>query len=455
MKILNSILIVSLFFVFGCSLDEPGTKVTALSTGNADFSRYVALGNSLTAGYQSGALTEVHQVYSYPAQIAKQAGVAASFAQPLLGYPGIGTYTTSGAGILELKSLVDSEGKVNPSIQPAPYASYPDFNPMSPYSSTEVMTHAAPYNNLGVPGAVTYDLLNATSAATSASGTNSFFDVILRNANPAFGNTTPVQQAGALMPTFVTCWIGNNDVLGYATSGGVSPSSPTDLTIFTALNTQLFDALVAMNADVVVGNIPNVTAIPFFTTVPYAIDPGIGTPLPLWIQTASGVRQATANDYILLTAQSVVATGVGFAENNPLGSQYVLDADEAAVAQTAIDNFNSAIASLASARSIPVIDFNGFFADVAADGYYVGGLEFTTAMVTGGLFSYDGVHPSDLGYAIVANKFIETINAEFNASIPFVNIVDMMGDISPSVNLAKASYQEDALDNVVKLFSGQ
>jgi lysophospholipase L1-like esterase len=418
----------------------------------------VALGNSLTAGYQSGALTAVHQQYSFPNQIAKQAGVEASFVQPLLGYPGIGTYSsdaTNPAGILELVSLVDSEGDVNPSIMPAPFADYPDFNPLTPYASTDIMNHAAPYNNLGVPGAVTYDLLNATSAATSASGTNSFFDIILRNANPAFGNTTPLQQAGALTPTFVTCWIGNNDVLGYATSGGVSPSAPTDVSIFTALNTQLFDGLAALGADVVVANIPDVTTIPFFTTIAYKIDPGIGVEVPLYIQTASGVRQATANDHILLTAQSVLATGAGFAEANPLGSQYVLDSDEAAIAQAAVENFNSTIASLAAARSIPVVDVNGFLADVAANGYYVAGLEFTTEMVTGGLFSYDGVHPSDLGYAIVANQFIETINNEFNASIPFVNVVDMMGEISPSVNLAKASYQKNALDNVVKLFSNK
>lgn len=89
MKIYISILILALFFIFGCSLDEPGNTATKLSTGDADFTRYVALGNSLTAGYQSGALTAVHQQYSYPNFIAQQAG-SATFEQPLLGYPGLG-----------------------------------------------------------------------------------------------------------------------------------------------------------------------------------------------------------------------------------------------------------------------------------------------------------------------------------------------------------------------------
>ena len=43
--------------------------------GSADFTRFVALGDSYGAGVVSGSLNERHQVWSWPAVIARQAGL--------------------------------------------------------------------------------------------------------------------------------------------------------------------------------------------------------------------------------------------------------------------------------------------------------------------------------------------------------------------------------------------
>jgi lysophospholipase L1-like esterase len=468
MKTLKYILVTSLLILFGCSLEEPSKKITELNLGDADFSRYVAIGNSLTAGYQSGALTESRQVNSYPNQIARQAGVEASFVQPLLGYPGIGTYSTAATnpgGILELVFLDNpaTPNTVNPDplIQPAFFADYPTFNPLNPYISDAIRTHPAPYNNLGIPGALTYELLNSTSAASSLSGSNSFFDVVLRN--PGLGNTTVIQQASGLLPTFITCWIGNNDVLGYATSGGTFPPAPTDVTTFTALYGQLLDALQATGADIVVANIPDVTTIPFFTTIPpYIINPETndlllvgGAPLPLL-----GVNPA--EDFVLLTATEAMKNGLGIpatlgGTDQPLPNQVVLTKAEQVIATQAVADFNSAIATLAGARNIPVVDINSFFNDVAANGYDIGGLELTTEFITGYIFSLDGVHPTSVGYSVVTNEFIKVINENFNATIPLVNIVAELGMTKKfSAEQAKRlQYNPEAFHNVVKMFSGR
>jgi len=458
-----SALFMTLFLAASCALQEPDVTATKLDTGDADFSRFVAVGNSLTAGYQSGALTQEHQKYSFPKMIATQAGVSA-FNQPLLRYPGIGAYTTSGGGILELVYLdnpATQGGDPDPVITPASYPS--DYNFAFPYASTDVGGLTQPYNNLGVPGAALVDVLNAIDAASSATGSNSFFDIVLRN--PNFGNTTQYQQAKMLQPTFMTVWIGNNDVLGYATSGGTSPAAPTPLDAFTFLYNQMLDSLKTTGADIVVANIPNVTAIPFMTTVPYAVDPGIGQAVPLVIQATDGVRQATAEDLILLTAQSVLGdtsgaygpqgVPVGFDASAPLPTPFVLDKDEVAVAQQAVSDFNAAIAAAADARGIAVVDVNGFFDDLKANGLPVAGLEFTADFLTGGLFSLDGVHPSDVGYGIIANEFIKTINAKFNASIPMVNLVELMDELSPSVQSVTPKFNKTALNNVVELFGGK
>ena len=79
------------FLFISCGDFKKTNVVTPPSTGKLDFSRYVALGNSLTAGYQSGAVFESAQLWSFPADIARQAGVPDSdFQQPLITDPGIG-----------------------------------------------------------------------------------------------------------------------------------------------------------------------------------------------------------------------------------------------------------------------------------------------------------------------------------------------------------------------------
>ena len=197
------------------------------------------MGNSLTAGYQSGSLYEGAQIYSYGNQIAGQIGT--NFVQPIVSEPGT-------PGRIEVVSLV-------------PFV----IKTMNGDGQPTNLNYAAPYNNLGVPGSVLYDILDTTNfAAKSTARGNPFFNLVLRNS--ALGNSA-FAQAKNLSPTLLTCWIGNNDVLGFATSGGFKPSEPTSSAIFTALYTQLGDALASLGCQVVVANIPDVTVIPYFNTV--------------------------------------------------------------------------------------------------------------------------------------------------------------------------------------------
>jgi hypothetical protein len=125
----------------------------------------------------------------------------------------------------------------------------------------------APIYNLGVPGAKSYHLVapGYGSAAGLANGT----------ANPYFvrfassSTTTVLADAMKINPTFFSLWIGNNDVLGYATSGGDGTNPITTEALFTQAYTALVTTLTSAGAKGVVANIPDVTGIPFFTTVPY------------------------------------------------------------------------------------------------------------------------------------------------------------------------------------------
>jgi hypothetical protein len=125
---------------------------------------------------------------------------------------------------------------------------------------------------MGVPGAKSFHLL--------APGYGNPAGVLTGAANPYFvrfatsPTTTVIADAMAQEPTFFSLWIGNNDVLGYATTGGdgtnpITPASGVPGVGFDGTYAALVATLTSGDAKGVVANIPYVSSIPFFTTVPY------------------------------------------------------------------------------------------------------------------------------------------------------------------------------------------
>ncbi len=232
--------------IFGCT---PEIDVPAPISGGADFSNYVAVGNSLTAGYADNGLYAESQMQSYPALIAEQMSqiTPINFVQPDI--PG------NGSGYIYLTSL-------EPAIAPA--APDPDW----------LNQVTGPFNNLGVPGIRVKDItVNGYGSSTQA---NPYFYRMLGGKD---ANTSYLQIVSESNPTFFTSWLGNNDVLGYATSGGafgIDGLPGTGINGLTDPDTEfkpsydaLMSALTSGGAKGVVVTIPDVTNIPFFTTVPW------------------------------------------------------------------------------------------------------------------------------------------------------------------------------------------
>jgi hypothetical protein len=112
----------------------------------------------------------------------------------------------------------------------------------------------------------------------------------------------------------------------------------------------------------------------------------------------------------------------GFHPQNPWPDALILDADEITQATTAVNDFNGIIASQAATHSAALVDFNGFFNNVKANGLIAYGEEYTVDYILGDIFSLDGVHPSNRGYGIVANEYIKVINSSFGMNIPLVDL---------------------------------
>ncbi len=415
-------------FALGC--DDNGGGPTAPVdevTGRADLTRYVAIGNSLTAGFQSGALFVSGQQCSVPALLAQQAGIE-GFEMPLISEPGISS--TPGAGKLELVS-------VDPLV-------------IERASSAGQPTNIGlprPYNNLGVPGALGFEALTAQSAGTGLSGTNAFFDIVLR------GQGTWLEQAEALGATFATVWLGNNEVLGFAISGGTNTSLPIPVGSFGLVYQTFVDQLLRTTDQVVLFNIPNVTAIPFLTTVPPVVvnpatgqpvpGPG-GQPLPLIGSEGDAPGPLAAGDLVTLNAIPLLQQGIGVpaaagGTGQPLPDAVVLSVAEQATAQAAIAGYNQVIAGIAAENELAVVDVNGLLAELSAGGVQTDDGVLTDDFVTGGAFSLDGVHPTCKGYGVVANRLIAAINARYGGSIPTVSIASLPGIAFPGGDLVPAS----------------
>ena len=280
------------------------------------------------------------------------------------------------------------------------------------------------------------DVITATDQSTSASN-NLLFNLVLRNgASPNFGGTQ-LEQAISLNPTFVLLWIGNNDILGAALSGNTTPGLPTSPANIQQIFGAIFNGLKTALPEVkgAVANIPDILSIPYVTTVPPFVEvSGVGV-VPLIIQKGDGsVGQATENDFILLPASIIIGdtsgvygpqgVPVGLAPQAPLPNRLVLDAVEVALLRDVIESYNNIIADLAEQYDFALVDTNQKMRELVSHGLEFGGVEFTAEFITGGVFSLDGVHLNTVGYSILANFFIEAINAKYGSNIPEVNIRD-------------------------------
>ncbi len=440
------------------------------SAGQADFSRYIAVGNSLTAGFGDNGVYREGQLQSFPALLAQQFQKVGggNFVQPV--FPeananGSGYLTITGFnGATPVLSQVAPNGVVGLGAD--------GRTPLLVrYTGTD-------NQNLGVPGIRVADIATPGYGFNNPLGFNPFFERLLAANDPRSYTQYVQERVATIKPTFFTNWLGNNDVLGYAGSGGTAAplSDPAD---FRAKYTEITNVLTAGGAKGLVATIPNVANVPLFTTVstaavnaslsavpvPASIIAGLtAAPLGLtaaqigsirfglYIQAldASGAvvtRAATAADLLLLTASSAVGTpsttanpfprgfgivipGISAAQAagiagavppNPLPSNLVLDAVEVGRVQSRTTELNAIITEVGRSKGLAVFDANTFFNGVARNGLAINGVNNSAAFVSGNLFSLDGVHPTPRGYAVIANEMIKVINATYGAAVPGVD----------------------------------
>ena len=454
-------------------LNDPTTStLPALTSGSADFSYYVALGASFSAGVSSGSLFIKSQEYSFPNSLA-------------------GAFSNAGGGFFEQPYVNDNIGGLlyggTQIVAPRLYFTGAGIARLDATPTTEVTTIlTGPFNNMGVAGAKSFHFV--------APGYGNLAGVPLGLANPYFArmasspNATVLEDAVSQNGTFFTISVmGGNDVLAYATSGGIGkdqtgnfdpstygPNDITDPNVFASVESEIVAALTANGAKGVLSNVPYVTDLPYFTSVPFnavPLDAGTAALLNgafaeyngglLYVESLGYIsaeeraartitfsagqnavtlvdkdltdlsplgcvvclpsyRQATSDDLVLLPARAIIGTLVNDnpqlinGVSVPLEDKLVLTDLETQNVLTATDAYAAVVEGLAVQHDLAYVDLRAILAEAASPtGIMFDDFNMSTQLIFGGLVGLDGVHLTARGYALMANKFLEAIDTTY------------------------------------------
>jgi lysophospholipase L1-like esterase len=374
-----------------------------LGVGTSDplFASYVALGNSITAGYQSSGINDSTQQQSYARLLAQQMGTR--YAYPSLTYPGcappivnFATGAREGGGSESTCALRDNNS----------------------------VTYAL--NNVAVPGATSFDPIS-----NSTSSSNPLTTFIL-------GGKSQAARALDADPTFISVWIGNNDVLAAAASGVLvaSPGISPGVTPVEQFSTN-FDSLITilkraprLRGGVLIG-VVQVAAAPIFfpaqalfnSEFKSGLDLAAGTSILIHPNCALPANNSSLISFAIISsirsgAHPAVIACAPDPLQQPLGQVFVLTADEQTTLAATVTAYNNKIQSVAEENGWAYFDPNPALQQLKTNGCITTVPNLANLnRPFGECISLDGIHPSGRGHREIVNALISVINAKYSTSL--------------------------------------
>ncbi|MBW8769908.1 MAG: SGNH/GDSL hydrolase family protein [Gemmatimonadetes bacterium] len=396
----RALLVGAVAVLVACDANRDAVGLTNL---NSDiFRSYVAIGNSITAGWQSGGINDSTQLQAYPRLLAIQMGTPYKYAS--LVNPGCPAPIAN----------FQTQAKVGKATDPV-------CSLRNPASVTDVL------NNVGVPDARVLDPISPSTVASNALTT-----FIL-------GGKTQVQRALDARPSFVSIWIGANNVLQAAYTGILVPTPGVSNGIvgtqaefqasYDSMIKQLLDSMPGLKG-VLIG-VPDASSIPLMSSgallaaspqiqgamtaiagKPVVVDPNctgsaalISTPLLLNMIKAGAIAP-------------VVSCVAGSDPTDPrIGQIFVLDATERAQLSGFIAGLNAYIKAKAAAIGFAYWDPNPTLTGIRNSPQSLPFPNFQPTGTFGTAFSLDGVHPSAEGQKLIANNLITVINQTYGTAL--------------------------------------
>jgi lysophospholipase L1-like esterase len=244
-------------------------------------------------------------------------------------------------------------------------------------------------DNLAVPGATVWTSLNVARIGATPDP----YEIVLGGQRPMMG------ELKRRNPPFVILWIGSNDILDMALK--TNPDRHTSLSDFKRDYEKILQELRTLKTSAVAANLPDVTAIALLHK-------------PMTVQVLFGIP---ADALLLITDVISLRTD--------LSPDQYLTPDEVASIRATIGEFNGEIAKLCAKYGIPLVDIYTLSRQWYENGAMVGGRHLTTEWRKG-IFSLDGIHPSNTGHAMIANEFIDVINKVYGAGLAKINVAAVL-----------------------------
>ena len=376
------------------------------------FDRYVSMGNSITAGFQSGGILDSTQRQSYAVLLAQ--AMRSPVFVPSLSRPGCPPPYTN----------VFTQTRLT-------YPGLPASTGTTCYLR-QTPANTAPYiSNTAVPGAEVIDIYNNHDVTSNANNLTQFI----------LGGLTQVQMMRKAQPTFVSLWIGNNDVLGAATNSANAGDSTlvTPVATFQANYNAVLDSIADVNpGGAILLGVANVTAIPFFSAgatyfaIKAGLVPGAAFPPTFTVSTncapvATGIPGARGDSVLVpfpYGAALIGAAAAGAARNLDCADTVaaIVVPSELVKLIGTVTAYNAHISSQASAHGWSYYDPNPALDSLRTVATAVRAFPLLgqpcSANPFGTAFSCDGVHPSAATHRLIATKLRDKINADYSTAIP-------------------------------------
>lgn len=400
----------ALVVLAACSDDR-----TTGPAGQAVFTRYVAMGTSLTMGVQSDGVVYFTQQHDWTKLLAHQA--IAPYSQPLIAPPGC--FSPLIAPLQFSRRYSGISAAANPA------ASIPDT------ACVSFGTYTLPTNDVGIDGANTYDALYVTPETASVEGVKRRrqYRLVLP---PKKSQVTAMMQQN---PTLVSVELGANEALG-AASGlliprtgyrGAAFASGTFIpnNVWQPVYDALIDSVKKTGAKVLLVGVPQTTGFVSIRSGDELYQDRVnfqkygviissdcqGSPnvifVPIKVLNAVGAAQATG------TAQTLSCTNTPGAQDN------ILTPADVQLIDGVISGMNAHISSVAQANGWAYMDMSAVWAQwVATRGPFSIDFLLKCNRPYGQFVSLDGVHPNDQGYQEMANAAAAALNTTYSFAIP-------------------------------------
>jgi hypothetical protein len=429
--LLRGAALVTLAAAVSCTDSTAKVAGPKASQGAGIFQNYVSLGNSITAGYQSGGINDSTQQRSYAVLLARQV-FGTRFAYPSLANPGCPPPVAN----------FQTQARVTPT-------GFPTSTSTSCYLRSGT---AQIINNVAVPGAATVD--PDLASATISPNSNLLTQLFL-------GGMNQVQRASLADPTFATVWIGNNDVLPAALTGILGPLAGVSPGV-TAQNTfqANYDAMIAdlqgrsphLKSGVLIG-VVNVTSAPALIPVsvllgnaafrggfdlaagynPASSDPFKSQPLNI---EANCTANPTTLVSLLIAGQIAafrndstkaptartghppdISCGTSSIYPAPVGQIFILEPAEITAVTNAVTGYNTYISGKAQAIGFAYLNPNQALDSLKAAGQILPPNFASATAPFGKWISLDGVHPTSAAHQLLTNYLVDVINAKYSTTL--------------------------------------